>query len=222
VTVNTTTSLSANDTNSTHDIYLYDLVTLADGIPFRLAGPTLVSQSLSGAAGNADSLFSVPSDDGNLVVFASDASDLVANDVNGCRDVFLFDRTRVARSSHYGSGYAGPHPIPTMSVDVAPTLGASINLSITNSSGVPVTALVFVGVDEASVALPWGATLLVDLSTALHFLVPLGAGGGTLQSSVPGDPAYSGLSVYLQALEYDDAVTRKLAFTNGLALHFGN
>src|SRR5262249_13418639 len=153
--------------------------------------------------------------------FASDASDLVAGDTNGCRDVFVFDRTTAARRMNYGSGFASPHAIPGLTSDVDPVLGSTITLSFGNSSGIPVNALVFLGLNHANVALPWGATFLVDLSTALRFLVPLGGSGGSLPGTVPNDPALAGLSVYLQALEYDSAVPHKLAFTPGLELHFG-
>jgi hypothetical protein len=61
----------------------------------------------------------------------------------------------------------------------------------------------------------------LDLSTALRFLVPLGAAGGAVSGTVPNDPALAGVSVDLQALEYDAAVPHKLSFTPGLELRFG-
>jgi Tol biopolymer transport system component len=222
VTIDTTTSLSSNDTNTAHDVYLFDELQREDGSLLGHSPPILVSRSTSGAAGNGDSLRAVPSEDGNLIVFASDASDLVAGDTNGCRDVFVCDRTPDARWLNYGSGYAGPHPIPVFTSDSAPVLGSTITLTFGNSSGIPVNALVFLGVHDSNVALPWGATFLVDLSTSLRFLVPLGAAGGALAGTVPSDPALAGLSIYLQALEYDAAVPHKLSFTPGLELHLGN
>ncbi|HVU35118.1 MAG TPA: Ig-like domain-containing protein [Opitutaceae bacterium] len=50
---------------------------------------TLVSQSTAGVAGNASSMQPVVSGDGNYVAFASDATNLVGNDTNAARDIFL-------------------------------------------------------------------------------------------------------------------------------------
>lgn len=217
----TFSSHSPNDTNGGSDVYLIDLVQDGSGAVSAFSDPILVSQSRTGSAGNGGSYFGSPSADGNLVAFASDASDLVAADTNGCRDVFLYDRTRVARWLNYGSGFASPHAIPHLTSNAAPVLGSSITLDFGNSSGVPVAALVYLGWNPANVPLPWGATFLVDLSIATSFLVPLGATGGTLTGTVPNDPVLNGISIYLQALEADVAVPRKLSFTPGLELHMG-
>jgi hypothetical protein len=222
LSIHTSTSLLPNDTNSWNDVYLIDLAQSDDGSVSAISDPILVSMSRTGTAGNGDSFFSSPSADGNLVAFASDASDLVANDANGYRDVFLYDRTEVARWLNYGSGYASDfHVIPHLKSNSAPVLGSSITLDFGNSSGIPVAALVYLGWNPAKVPLPWGATFLVDLSIATSFLVPLGASGGTLTGTVPNDPALLGISVYLQALEADAVLPRKLSFTPGLELHFG-
>jgi Tol biopolymer transport system component len=82
-------NLVANDLNNATDIFVRDLV----------AGTTtLVSENASGTgSGNAGASNSLRgpaiSADGRYVVFASDASDLVANDGNGSTDVFLRDLT---------------------------------------------------------------------------------------------------------------------------------
>ena len=52
----------------------------------------LASRSTSGAAGNADSLFSTLSADGRYVVYDSIAGNLVPGDTNNSFDVFVFDR----------------------------------------------------------------------------------------------------------------------------------
>ena len=54
------------------------------------AEDALVSNRL-GAPGDGDSLYAVPSLTGQFVAFASDASDLVADDTNGVTDVFVTD-----------------------------------------------------------------------------------------------------------------------------------
>lgn len=60
--------------------------------------PERVSVATSGAQGNLDSAFvSGLSADGNVVVFVSAASNLVASDTNGVQDVFV--RNRVAATT---------------------------------------------------------------------------------------------------------------------------
>ena len=54
---------------------------------------TLVSHTTKGRPGNGYSMSPSISDDGRYIVFASDATDLVAGDSNAARDVFRFDRT---------------------------------------------------------------------------------------------------------------------------------
>ena len=68
------------DTNGVHDVFRFD----------RSTGTTVrVSVSSSGAQGNVGSGGASMSDDGELVVFESSASNLIGTDTNGKRDVFV-------------------------------------------------------------------------------------------------------------------------------------
>src|SRR5689334_22795372 len=58
----------------------------------QLLAAQLISVNTAGAAGNGDSFEASASGDGRFVVFTSTSSDLVANDTNGKRDIFLRDR----------------------------------------------------------------------------------------------------------------------------------
>jgi len=74
-------SLVPNDTNGVRDVFVHD----------RVSGQTTrVSVATGGAEANGES-FSVGSmsADGNIVVFHSDATNLVAGDTNGRSDIFL-------------------------------------------------------------------------------------------------------------------------------------
>jgi len=75
-------NLVAGDDNGTRDIFLHDTQT---GITTR------VSVDSAGTEANGDSYFPALSADGRYVVFTSDASNLVAGDDNGTRDIFLHD-----------------------------------------------------------------------------------------------------------------------------------
>ncbi|MBL8142947.1 MAG: PD40 domain-containing protein [Acidobacteria bacterium] len=75
--------LVANDVNGTvYDVFVRDL-----GTNTTIA----VSVTASGATGNGESGFPTISPDGSLVVFQSDASNLVPGDTNGVTDVFVRD-----------------------------------------------------------------------------------------------------------------------------------
>ncbi len=73
-------NLVANDTNGKSDIFVRD----------RVANTT--QRICDGVQGNGDSSTPAMSADGRLVAFASDASNLVANDTNRASDIFVCDR----------------------------------------------------------------------------------------------------------------------------------
>ncbi|MBN1769695.1 MAG: PD40 domain-containing protein, partial [Deltaproteobacteria bacterium] len=72
------------DTNGVYDVFVRDIAAQTT---------SRVSVSTEGAQADAQSLIVTMSDDGRYVLFASDASNLVADDTNGVRDLFLRDRT---------------------------------------------------------------------------------------------------------------------------------
>jgi Tol biopolymer transport system component len=78
----TTQSILPEDGNGVSDIYRLDLM-----------GETLnlVSRTPAGAAGNGPSRYPAADASGELVVFQSEAGDLVAGDTNGTSDIFLHD-----------------------------------------------------------------------------------------------------------------------------------
>jgi Tol biopolymer transport system component len=105
-------TLAPGDTNREPDVFLHD----------RATGTTrLVSASGAGASGKGASGHPALSADGAWVVFASDAADLVPDDLNRSSDVFLYD---VARGSLErvsvdvnGRGARGDSGRPAISAD---------------------------------------------------------------------------------------------------------
>lgn len=94
------TNLIAGDTNGATDIFVRDVA----------AGTTeLISRTSAGAVGNGISTSVAISPNGRYVAFSSAASNLVTNDTNGVRDVFLYDRQTQAmrRASIASGGIAG-------------------------------------------------------------------------------------------------------------------
>jgi len=77
------TNLVTGDTNGRRDIFVRDLVS---------GRTTRISVDSAGKQSNGDSFNPHISAGGGYVVFESDASNLVVNDSNGRRDIFVFDR----------------------------------------------------------------------------------------------------------------------------------
>ena len=99
------TNLVAGDTNSRRDVFVRDRV---DGTTRR------VSVASDGAQADAASHDPEIGADGRYVVFSSDATNLVAGDTNGVRDVFLHDldtgateRVSVDGAGTQGNGISG-------------------------------------------------------------------------------------------------------------------
>jgi Tol biopolymer transport system component len=78
----TTEDILPTDRNGVSDIYRLDLLTEA---------LSLLSLTPQGTAGNGPSRYPAADGSGELVVFQSDANDLVAGDTNQVSDVFLHD-----------------------------------------------------------------------------------------------------------------------------------
>ncbi len=87
-------NLEPDDTNGVQDIFLRDM---ANSTTRRL------SLSTPGEQGNAASYTPAVSESGDYIAFASDASNLVSDDTNGVRDVFL--RERITRTTWRLSAY---------------------------------------------------------------------------------------------------------------------
>jgi hypothetical protein len=80
----TATAYATNDNNGLEDVFFHDSQTNQT---------TLISRAPGGASGNSySSSNGAISADGSLVVFYSNASDLVPGDTNGAEDIFLWTR----------------------------------------------------------------------------------------------------------------------------------
>jgi Tol biopolymer transport system component len=106
------TNLVSGDTNSNPDIFIHD----------RQTGKTIrASIASDGAEGNDGSYYPSLSADGRYVAFDSFASNLVSDDTNGMRDVFVYDRqtgqtSRVSVASD-GTQGNGMSDQPSLSAD---------------------------------------------------------------------------------------------------------
>jgi Tol biopolymer transport system component len=93
-------NLDSGDGNGARDIFVHELST---GVTTR------ISVGIGGADSDGPSDYPQISADGRYVVFGSDATNLVAGDTNGVRDVFVYDRSTatVERVSVDSSGNEG-------------------------------------------------------------------------------------------------------------------
>jgi Tol biopolymer transport system component len=106
-------NLVAGDTNGIMDIFLHDTQT---------GTTTCVSVDSGGAEGNDISFYPSISADGRYVAFVSAATNLVAGDTNGARDIFLHDTqtgttARVSVDSEGAQGNDSSSWSPSISAD---------------------------------------------------------------------------------------------------------
>jgi sugar lactone lactonase YvrE len=134
------------------------------------------------------------------------------------------------RFEQYGAGTAGSGGfVPKFSAIFSPGPGQLIGLELKDFRG-GAPAIMFVG----SASLPAGALkfkgadLLVDPSSAIFLLLPLGlpgagAGNGdlTMQFQVPMEPALDGLTLYHQVFAGDNGAAHGVSASNGLKETFG-
>lgn len=103
-------NLVAGDSNGRSDVFVRDVV---GGTTRR------VSVTSGGGQANGDSAFPSISDNGQLVAFSSDATNLVSGDGNGLLDIFVRDlaagTTRRLSVSSTGAGGNGPSVFPRIS-----------------------------------------------------------------------------------------------------------
>ena len=121
--------------------------------------------------------------------------------------------------SNYGVGYPGANGIPAFTSRDDPVIGASITLDLENSAGVVTSAFLLLGLAPTSLDTNLGGTLLVQVNAVFSLGIP--SGGLALSDSIPNDPAFDGVAIYLQVLENDAGATNGFSFTAGLELHIG-
>jgi len=163
--------LTTNDSNFTRDVFVRDL---AGGVT------TLVSLNWTGAgSGNADSFDASVSASGTVVLFGSNAGDLVPNDNNAHTDIFVRDlnsgETRLVSARLDGAASAnGDSFAPKLSADGSMVAFASLAADLSEN-------------DTNEVA----DVFACDLATGTTRLVSINAGGTHSANGYSGDVALS-------------------------------
>ncbi|MEW6746892.1 MAG: hypothetical protein AB1486_29495 [Planctomycetota bacterium] len=201
-------NLVYGDTYGHRDIFSFHL--------FRHA-TQLVSVNALGELANGDSRAPAVSWDGALIVFESEATNLMPADTNGVTDIFIGDSWCPPPAwSNYGEGWPGKSGVPGLSLVGPPAMCNVVGAVIENSSGMDTFAVLFLGFWPMSIESPWGGTLNVEPMIIIGFDLP--AGGLTLPLNLPCHFDVCGGQVYLQVLQLDPDASHGVAFSPGLEM----
>ena len=177
----------------------------------------IVRQPSFGRVGLAGTLATYLPDPG----FAgSDTFAVAASDGSSESNLGTVTISRGATWSNYGLGYPGTGGvIPAFTLDHAPQFGTTIHATLGNPSGQATFGLLIASTERAALPTSWGGVLLSEV--LLQLVLPIGAGGETLDFDVPDDPTLTGLNEHVQVLELDQGARYGMAFTRGLRLTLG-
>lgn len=126
----------------------------------------------------------------------------------------------------YGSGKAGKGGfVPALGASGCPIPGGSLTISLGSVVG-GASGMLFVGTAKAAQPFAGGTLLVFPIQLALPLTMPgaVGvAGDGNVQfpATLPDDPALSGLSLFVQGVFADSAVSSGAALTGGLEITIG-
>lgn len=120
--------------------------------------------------------------------------------------------------SSYGVGLAGTFGTPQLSLTGEPLQGLPVGLALTNTSGGPTTAWLFLGASPASIPVKGGTLLLAPFKI---LSVPMSGAALTLFPELPIDASLCNVSLYLQGLVVDPGAPNGVAFSKALEFQVG-
>lgn len=211
------TNLVLGDTNGHDDIYLHD----------RLSGGTSrVSLCPNGVQGEEFCDYAAISGDGRLVAFESTASNLVPDDHNRARDVFVVDRGPALVASYCVGTQSALGCTPSISARGTPSVSSQEPFTIRalDVAG-RVTGILFYGVGPiapafqgsgACVAPPFRRTPATNSPAAGPCLGSLAVDFNAHVQSLPDPAALVGLELYCQWWHHDPKGASGSAFSDAL------
>ncbi len=205
-------SLCFGDDNGFLDAYRHDMKT----------GETILcSVDSAGLQGNLGSAANGISSNGNVISFASLATNLVPSDGNGECDTFVHELCGTpATWSNYGAGLSGTYGVPSFTAQQFPAFGATVIVDLANSLGAPTVGLLVVGFQRANLPTHFGSDLLV--LPAVIQPITFSYGGDSFTGTIPDDIDLCGVTIDLQGIELDSGAAFGVSFSQGLEFVIGN
>jgi len=194
------TNLFAGDTNGVQDAVVLDRDADGNGIFDEVGGTSikLLNQSAAGVQGNGVSKRAVVSDQGEVSAFRSDATNLVAGDLNAMSDVFFNPYVPACVVNIFGTSTpacSGPISIGMVG---CPTEGSGVTMT---SAGAPPLTAGFLGVTLTSIpsGMPiLGVTAYIDPLGSLFLFNALSDAAGDGTGVVPLPPGSAGFTIFAQ------------------------
>lgn len=197
------------------------------GVAFYVDGQRVDTAGAWTAPRPTGSEWHVGSRDGSYEFFAGDIDDVQVYDgiLSDAQVAFLHANpgTPLCQPGweSYGAGLAGTLRTPTLAVVGLPIVGRGIDLQVHSASPFIVPAVGILGTAPASTP-AFGGTILVDLSTAMTFIQPVGPlVPVSVRVPIPNDPALSCTSFYAQFAHADPGAVQGLALTPGVRIVVG-
>jgi len=160
---------------------------------------------------------------GNLIEIDADTAAsnevIAAGGLPSAVAITVIGTNHTAYWTNYGSGLPGTNGVPYIVSQQDPILGTTITVDVGNSFGQPTVGLLALGYQKASLHTGFGGDLL--LIPALLEPISFSYGGNSYSGTLPNDPAFFGLAIYLQAVECDPGAVKAVSFTQGLELFLG-
>lgn len=178
--------LTPGDSNGEHDIFLHDA---------WQATTTLISSTPAGVSGNGASSAPRISGDGQWIVFSSEASNLVAGDINGVADVFVRNvasgATQLVSVSTSGAAADANCTEPAISADGRFVVFTSSSSTLAPGS----SALAHIYLRD----LQLGVTEIVSVNTA-----GLSSNGGSMRPRISADGRFVTFTSFATNLDASD------------------
>ena len=121
--------------------------------------------------------------------------------------------------TNYGDGLAGTNGVPSLTLDAAPVLGASLSVVLGNSSGATAPGVLLFGFDQTALPAPFGGTLLT--TPLLIFPVNVDAAGTSVGFTLPSNGGLCEAELYGQQVQFDLGAPASFSFSRGLRIIFG-
>jgi hypothetical protein len=121
--------------------------------------------------------------------------------------------------NNYDSGLAGTNGVPTLTLDANPFLGANVVIEMGSSAPSSTLCGLFLGISQAALPFKGGELLLIPAIDPI--LLPLTTSGLDLPVTLPADPIFDGVELFLQTAMQDNGAPVGVSLSRGLKMTMG-